>query len=259
MGTWPWSGRPAIIAPILLIGAAALAMSAGARGAVPCAIRDAIGVGSAALDYRPRGNRCEGLFSRQVATPLHMELIGFQRGRAPRADLRGDGMLRVRVLRRAGDTTLRATGTRPRLNYGMDTAELAPDGSFAWDTRIVAAPAVALSAGELALVACSNRCLDGARTAYMPVEFEVPPSDRSGRYTLVVRSLRDLDSLRYELLRDGRPVLRRALDGPLAAERAIPVALGELPGGTYTVRMTGLAADGMRGPLDAVLLVPDAS
>jgi hypothetical protein len=251
--------RRPLLRPLVGLALGVLVSAAGkAEGGRPCAIKEAGGVGSRLLDYGPRGNRCEGLFTRQVATPVHMQIIGFLRGRAPRAELRPDGALQVRVLRRTADTTLRAIGTRPRLNYGMDTAALAADGRFTWDARIVASPQVALSPTELALVACSNGCADSARTVYMPVEFEAPPSDRSGRYAVILRSLRNLHSLEYEVLRDGRSFLRRSIDGPLVAERPIPLALGALPGGSYTIRIIGTSPDALRGSLNATLLVPDA-
>ena len=143
-----------------------------------------------------------------------------------------------------------------RANYQMDTRALGPNGTYQWDTGIVSAPQLQLGANELALLGCTNDCRATPVTTFLPVLLEQPAGQDAAGFLAVVLGRRDLDSVRYELLREGRSLGQRTLEGPFYAERPVSLDLGAPPGGTYTLRVLAIARDGTRGPLSATIRLP---
>lgn len=221
-----------------------------------CALANTIGTGNRALDYQPRSNRCEGIFQRQVATAISMQLIGFQLGRSSTASFSTAQTVRVRVAGRPPNVLLRATTTIPRTNYVMDTEQVEPDGTFSWSSAILANPLLNMSSDRLALLACTNLCRRNPSTTYFPVEPVQPGPATPAIYEVAIRAQRDLSSLTYSVKEGNRVVARGSRTGPLASSRAIRLSLGPLQPGRYTLIVLATAADGAADDLEASLNVP---
>lgn len=235
----------------LCLSAAPQPLSAGPAKPQRCVLSGALPTGSARLDYGPRGNRCEGIFARQVSTAIQMRVIGFQRGRGASAPFRPNQVVGVRTpAGAAGEVILRATATPPTINYGMDTRQVAANGLFEWDTSILADPRLALSGDQLALMACSNECRPTPDTVYWPVEMTQPASDATGRYVVTVVARRDLKKLTYSLISGGKTLSRQDRDGPLFAGSPVRLNLGELPPGEFQLTIDAVTAESQRERLE---------
>lgn len=177
-------------AALCFTGAAWLTIPSFPLEAAPprCAHANTVETGNRALDYQPRNNRCEGIFDRQVATAISMQLIGFQRGVSSVVSFAPAGTVQVRVVGRPPNVLLRATATIPRTNYSMDTEQVEQSGLFSWSSAILANPLLGLSSDRLALLACTNLCRKNTGTVYFPVEPVQPRAAVPETYGVAIRA-----------------------------------------------------------------------
>ena len=187
--------------------------------------------------YRPRGDRCEGLYTRDVTAMATLRVVSFTElftdydGRSG-ADLQVDwspfGEEPVHV---------RAYGLRRRLYYRMDTLRPAGSQSWAWPSGMLGALGVARR--ELGVVAWTEHKVgENTREILLPLRIVQRGTHEAPKgLELVLQASVELSEVFLSLAvieQSGRPlrVLRR--DDPLAygyypAERQIPVNLAGLP------------------------------
>lgn len=230
-----------------------------ARAQTVCRLANIAPVRDPALAYQPRGNRCEGVYTVPVATSARLQLVGFHNGRFPSDVIDGTTRtLSVAITHRpAGERVLlQAMALRPLTFYAMDTTALSPDGSFTWDTGVLASPSLRLRANELGLLACTSLCDPMADPIYLPVGWQAPAGSEHGSYSIVLQAQRELAVLDYTLDIGTARLKAGNVPGPFPSRRAITIALGSLPDGVFLVRVSGRADDGSRSPLLLRIQVP---
>jgi hypothetical protein len=180
-----------------------------------------------------------------------LQIVGFHAGRFPATPLdTNTPMVSVRMRPRAGDQVLlQATALRPLIFYAMDTTQLASDGTFSWDTTVLALPAIALRANELGILVCTALCDPTMDPVYLAVAMAAPAGGSPSDYFVVMQAQRELDSVDYEVNAGDHRVRVGKVAGPFPSRRPIFVPLGPLDEGEYTLRLSGHADDGSRSPI----------
>jgi hypothetical protein len=126
--------------------------------------------------YRLRGDRCEGLYIREVAGSSTVFLASLTRSTID-FDLKSgnDLVIEWRAPSSTQPVRLRAAGLRPRLYYQMDTVRPAGATSYSWHTGMLTS--LNIKPGELGLVAWSSLPV-GAQTrdVYFPLDISHNPT-----------------------------------------------------------------------------------
>lgn len=199
--------------------------------------------GSDPNGYRLRGDRCEGIYIKQVAgTTVVASLIEYVENFNPAAS----PSLRVEWTAPGNASVrLRAYSLRHRLFYQMDTLRPAGSSSYIWPTNLLAS--LKLTKGELGIVALTSYQVGKANhEIYLPVRITQQGAVRnSNSYQLLLVPGADLDQVFISLApvnKDGR--LGASLkdwtlgDGYYAAGRAITVTTPPVKGqGLYSLKI----------------------
>jgi len=186
--------------------------------------------------YRARGNRCEGIYIRDLSASLR--IVSFTRSfDAFNAD---DSSLHLSwPIDTSQETHLRATGLRPQLYYEMDTVQPKGVGSYDWDTGLL--QALGITRPELGIVGWEVQEIGGKdRQVYLPLAVTTSRSNKntlcqfilvSGveiRELYVTVSLLDKDGSRLDTLRKQEPL--KAGYYPADVGISIPVPELKKPG-----------------------------
>jgi hypothetical protein len=204
--------------------------------------------------YRPRGDRCEGVYIREVASTtllvasLTDSVEDFNAGN-------GKPLLVEWAAPESGEVHIRAHSLRHRLYYRMDTVRPPGSKSYTWPTNLLST--FNLRRNELGWIAWTNYAVGSTtREVYLPLRVRQTESPRSSGYQLVLLPGVELSEVYISLApvgRDGRAGAFIKKDEPLKygfypADRLIAVALPVLgtPGIYWVeikaVRRTGGAA-----------------
>lgn len=130
--------------------------------------------------YRVRGDRCEGLFAREVGAGAP-RIVGFGR-HVEDFDAMAGGALRLRWPRPPldGPVRLRVHCLRPRVYYRMDTQAPGGRNEFSWSPGLLAS--LGLRRGDLAVIGwVTQGAADGPRRVLLPVDLlqrAAAPADR---------------------------------------------------------------------------------
>lgn len=208
--------------------------------------------------YRPRGERCEGIFLREVSgEPLRVVACtegqpAFALGadpllvqwRAPRGDV-GDGTLR-----------LRAESLRHRTYYRMDATRPLRDERFFWPSEVLVAQG--LQPDEIALTAGVRMTVEGAvRQVLLPVRVTPRGSAARAREATVLTlwpsmALEELFLGVQPAGAEAGQELRSLGAAYHAAERAVKLTLPALGGaGVQRVRVAARMRGGGNSIVDA--------
>jgi hypothetical protein len=213
--------------------------------------------------YRLRGDRCEGVYAREVgAASLTLASLteSFQE-----YDARSGRPLVVEWSTPAGaaEVHLRAVALRRRLYYRMDTVRASGTPSYEWSPGLLAA--LGITRADLGIVGSARVRMGGIeRTVYVPVRIAQGARPARARgYSLVVVPGVELaevfvsvaavgaDGRPQSFLRDGQPLGH----GYYPAERAIEIPIAGLPSpGTYYVEVGAKLRAGETSSLELWLL-----
>jgi hypothetical protein len=191
---------------------------------------------SAASDpygYRVRGNRCEGVYIKDLSASL--QIVSFTR---EFETFTGDDPilhLNWTASSSSQEVHLRANSLRPRLYYQMDSIQPPGSSSYDWDTSVLTA--LRMTRPELGVVGWTSERIGGReREVYLPVAVTPSQLDKKFSYQVIVVSgveLRELYVSLSLLDKDGSRVASLRKEEPLKAgyypsEEGIPISLAEL-------------------------------
>lgn len=218
------------------IQAIVLALVAAMASAQPCLSQgcDASFRSSASdpYGYRARGNRCEGVYIKDLSASLR--IVSFTREFDAFA-----GVDPILHLNWAGGSSqeihLRASSLRPRLYYEMDSVQPGGSTSYDWETSLLTA--LRITRQELGIVGWTSQRIGGQdRQVYLPVAVTTSKPDKKTSYQFILvsgvelhelyvsLSLLDKDGSRVATLRKGEPLKA----GYYPAEAGIPILVPEL-------------------------------
>lgn len=215
-----------------------------------------------AFGYRPRGDRCEGVYVKQVGGTT-MALASLT---AAFEDYHPDSVEQLILGWGSPDTgvRIRVRGIQPNLYYGMDVAPPEAVQSYNWPAGVLSG--LRIRQRDIGALAWTTRDIGGSLTRiYLPLSISSPGRSPSpARYTLVIFPgvrLKEVYLTLGAADRAGRPVGRllwdnRAVDrGYYPPERPIPIRLPTLKSpGLYHVRVTARLPDGSPVGLDRFLM-----
>jgi hypothetical protein len=198
------------------------------------------------LAYGRRGERCEGLYIREVSGSAGILLASFTET-IPAFELSAGERLHVEWSPPTKSAVrLRAVALRHRLYYRMDAVRPAGARVFEWPGDILAS--LRLRSQEIGIVGWTDPIRGtGTEEVYLPLRISGQnPIERTGRYVLLVvpgTELSEVFVTLSEVAPDGRDgaILRR--DEPLKygfypAERSVRIPLPALPrAGLYRLRV----------------------
>lgn len=194
--------------------------------------------------YRLRGDRCEGVYIKQVAgTTVVASLIEYVEnfnptaGQSLRVEWTAPGNSSVR---------LRAYSLRHRLFYQMDTQPPAGSSSYTWPTNLLAS--LNLTKGDLGIVAITSYAVGKTnRQIYLPVRVtQRGTATKSSSYQLLLVPSAELDKIFVSLApvaQDGRPGASikdwTLEDGYYAAGRPVTITTPQVKGpGFYYLKIS---------------------
>jgi hypothetical protein len=203
--------------------------------------------------YRLRGDRCEGIYIREVSGAGALRVVSFTEsfedfdstsGAPLQVEWSPFGNAAVR---------LRADQLGRKLYYRMDAQRPAGATSFTWPSNVLAV--FALRRDEIGIVAWTPFLVGPAtRDVYLPLRIrQQGPSVESPSYSLAVVPGADLSEVFVSIATlgtDGRPTDFLMRDKPLEygyypAGRKIVIKISDLPAdGLYYVELGGRLADG---------------
>lgn len=154
-----------------------------------------------AFAYRLRGDRCEGLYMRDV-TSTSLRVVSFTEIVEDFDARSGEDLLLRWPAFGDGDTHVRAQSLRPRHYYRMDRVFPAGTTRYSWPVDQLAAHD--LKKDELALLVWTRHTVgDEVYDAYLPVRVqqrtEANPMDSSSVYTVILMADVDLFEVKYSL------------------------------------------------------------
>jgi hypothetical protein len=240
---WPRAGSttltPSVFAAVI-VGLLAPALLASAESAdcdpnLQSAAGDAFG-------YRARGDRCEGLYIREVGSRV-LHVVSFTRSFDDFRSDTADALTLSWTTASDASVRLRGEGTRPSLYYRMDTLQPATASPYQWSPGLLAALEIQKSA--LGVTAWTRQTLGGAdRNVYLPLRVgqgEVSDAQQLDPYRVVVVPGRDLREIYVSL----SPVDEQGkTESPLIDAK--PVAYGYYPiGAGVPIEVPAPKADGV--------------
>jgi hypothetical protein len=182
--------------------------------------------------YRARGDRCEGVYIKDLSASLRV--VSFTREFD--AFSGGDPILHLKWAARASrEIHLRATSLRPRLYYEMDSVR--PGGSIGYDWETSLLTALRITRPELGIVGWTSQQIGGQdRHVYLPLAVTTSKPEKKSSYQFIVVSGVELHELYVSLSlldKDGSRVATLRKEEPLKAayypaEAGIPISLPEL-------------------------------
>lgn len=218
-------------------------------------------VADEALQYRLRGNRCEGLFMQPVAASSHIRIIGYHE-RPPAFKPGSSSPIRVSVSGATTDKTilLHAVSTRFRQYYRMD-ARFQSSDSFLWDRTVLNQQQIALQPDELAMIACDAPCNE-TNLRLLPVSLVADVAAPPEAPQMVFISNVDVSKLSIHLVRlpDGKATDDEILRGRLLLALTPEHFLLKKPWQTGDYRLTVTAipryADSAVDSVTVVIFLP---
>jgi hypothetical protein len=200
--------------------------------------------------YRPRGDRCEGVYIQPVSsTPL--VVASFGQLNLPES-FRADGALLLEWAPGAGEVRLRTTALKPRTYYRMDSRLPAASHSYRWPTDVLAA--LHLTSSDIGVVAWTSRKIGTTvREMYLPLRIGEPAADRENMYELLLIPGSELAEVFIGLASVGEDgAKRRVISEPkplkyrfYPAGRAVRIPVGPLPSaGSYVLDIGATLRDG---------------
>jgi hypothetical protein len=250
-----WTGRLAVV--FLLATSCCLPVFTLAAGDGVCDPGLKPPVGESPYSYQPRGDRCEGIYAREIAGTTLL-VASFTRAFA---DFQASAVAALSLTWATparNPVSVRAYSLKPQLYYQMDTALSSGVGAYSWPTNVLAALGVRKS--DLGVVARVFMPVgDSEREVYLPLRVGVSQAPADGKYDLVLLSDQELSEVFITLTGlgpDGKQarILRRNTPlgyGFYPAQRPIHVTLPEVvdkglyvlaagatlrSGGSYTLR-----------------------
>jgi hypothetical protein len=242
-----WLQRAGIIGLTLAIVILGLPRP-GATQAVSCDLIPTAGP----YGYRLRGDRCEGLYEKQVGgTPL--SIVSLTEFFEDRSTTSGTPLLVEWVPPSNSDFRLRAEGIRRKLYYRMESRRPADSRSYEWPSDVLAALNIKLD--QIGILGWTRYSLGGVeRDVHVPLQVKRKgASAQCATYVLVLFPGVELEELYVSLAslgEAGEPVRWLRRDQPLLygyypAETAIKVRLKELAApGLYQLAISAKLASG---------------
>lgn len=215
------------------------------------------------LAYRPRGDRCEGMYSLKVANRINLSVVAYQLGGTlpPREEM---GLLEIGV-GGAGFVNmpeLRVISLKERVYYQMDTRSLSPDGRFAWSLELLNSLQIRLNLRDLGAVACAPSCVEqNEGTLIAPVFFSSANSGVGDYANVFVISDVELESIEADLTIGDELVLSEYRFGGrfLPAKRALRLRLPIWEEGVAELVLRAVTRGGQRDLLRVQMAPPVAS
>jgi hypothetical protein len=183
--------------------------------------------------YRARGDRCEGVYIKDLSASLR--IVSFTRQFETFTG--GDPSLHLNWAAGGSsqETHLRANSLRPRLYYQMDSIQPAGRSSYDWETSLLTA--LRMTRRELGIVGWTLQRIGGQdRQVYLPVAVTTSKLEKKTSLQVIVVSgveLRELYVSLSLLDKDGSRVAALRKEVPLKvgyypAEEGIPILIPEL-------------------------------
>jgi hypothetical protein len=186
--------------------------------------------------YEDRGDRCEGLFIREVSGSGGLLVASLTDALEPFDPGAEKDVLLEWRLPEPGSTRIRVFGLKRRVYYRMDTLRPSGPTSYRWPTDVLVP--LKLSSRDVGIVAWTRQTVGGEpQDVYVPVRVRpTGPKEQPRRYTLLLMpgaELREVYVTLSPLRSDGRtgPPIKRQEPlgyGFYPAERGIAVQLPEL-------------------------------
>ncbi len=214
--------------------------------------------------YAPRGDRCEGLYSRQVAGGTVLYLVSLTEAFGDYDPRTADTLIVEWSGAGDGALRLRAEGVRPELYYRMDAGRPGSAGSFRWPTTVLVSQRIPRR--DIGVVGWTTRSLGGsAREVYVPLR--IAPRGRTapcGTPRLALWPGRRLDSLTMSVASVSASGVQSAWiredeelgEGYYPAQDTISVLLSGLAPGTYVVRFVAFPRGGAPTPVSYYIQRP---
>lgn len=256
-----------------LIASTAVTLSLWLATGAPSAAQDcslsADGDGATSLAYRPRGDRCEGLYRDKVANRINLRVVGYHLDRPPEAlgsleaiDLAFGDVL-AGLPEHAPETRpeLRVTSLRERVYYQMDTRALASDRRFLWALDVFGQLADSLPPRDLGAMVCMPGCENqNADVVIAPVVFTQDGQNRDEHSLIYVMADIELQSLHADLRVGDQMLLTEHRIGGrfLPARRAHRLQLPQWEGGAAELVFIAVTRSGQRDVLRLTLAPPVA-
>lgn len=172
------------------------------------------------LGYRDRGDRCEGLYQKDVGS-TGLRIVGFHN--AQNTIAHGSKLATVRTV---GDSPkqLSIESTRKRLYYRLD-ARFA-GRSFRYPLQVIRTDELRIEANELATVACVENC-NGVRPTLVPVVVTTNADNILPNPFIVLQATSALQKLRIEIqdFATGRVLMDDQLLKTTTLEAWVPVEI----------------------------------
>ena len=204
--------------------------------------------------YKLRGERCEGIYVREVAGTGGFSVAAFVQGGSPSTIERGKTLAIELPSGLNAPILLRAVSLRRNLYYRMDARRPAASTRFEWPSDVLVD--LALKIDEVGLVAWTeSRMGENVQDVYVPVRFRDAASQDQSTYLFQVVSGSDLKEVYVRLAtadasgREQQVIIRdEALKrGFYPAERAIPIRIPvsslKQPG-LYRLQLNALLSNG---------------
>jgi len=208
------------------------------------------------LGYRPRGDRCEGVYAKEVSgTTLVVSFTEFVENFDPAA---AQKLLVEWTTLGAGKINLRALSLKHNLYYQMDTVRPEGSSSYTWPTDVLAA--LNLKKNDLGIIAWALYEVGGTKRAvYFPVRLKQQSAPaKSAAYQLVLLPDAELAQVYFRLApvkEDGTLgafIKDEVLDGFYPAGRGVEMDIPEsiTPGIYYMKISATLKAGGSTKPVE---------
>jgi hypothetical protein len=187
--------------------------------------------------YRVRGDRCEGIYIKEVAGSANLLIASFTEAFENYNAASGTDLIIDWKAPDGGDVRLRAYALRRRLYYRMDTLRPTGSTSYVWPPSLLAALNIAKR--DLGVVGWLSYPLGNTkREVFVPLTIRPRGmTARSRSYQLILLPGVELTEVFISLAHvaaDGRPDRSIKRDAPLSygyypAERGITIPIPELP------------------------------
>ena len=187
---------------------------------------------SDAYGYRARGDRCEGIYIKDLSASLRV--VSFTREFDTFTGQ--DSVLHLEWAGGSnGEVHLRANSLRPRLYYEMDSVQPAGASGYNWETSLLTA--LHITRPELGVVGWTTQRIGVQdRQVYLPLDVRTSKPDKTNSYQIVVvpgvelrelyvsLSLLDKDGTRLATLRKEEPLKA----GYYPPEEGVGISIPEL-------------------------------
>lgn len=233
---------PVLFALVALVPGKAVLAADCARGVQPI-------TSPKALAYQDRGDRCEGLYIRPIAT-TGLSIVGFHS--APNHFLANENFVEVQTPAAGESKRLIVVSTRPRQYYRMD-ADF-QDSSFLYPLDLIRHPALAIHPEELAAKVCLENC-DTLVPTLIPASLSKVKRNETNSY-IILQATEDLTYMKVTATdrETGEVLLSKESSDNFSwpAWRALRVPLANLPKKSDEVSFTVIARGKFQDEIDSV-------